>query len=332
MITQFLQLSPFRFISLIVQGQLAITAGLSVIIAVMLLRRNRRQAWTELKRVEFAELLVAEMLDALEGAAGPAILTRPRRAGERAVLKGVLLEHLRSVSGFERELLIRRYEELGYVDEDLRALNSRLWWRRLRGASDLASLDSHRFALDFHRLCFDRHELVSAFAFYALSGLDHQMNQPFSVRKFPVAVQSRRNLMTEILRNWARVHGPQCVTEQIGRIDEPRLLDSLVTAASTTLTTETSEAFADLLRQRITFSPEVLDAMLTCLRKVGDPQFADVVRPFAKHANDVVRLRALEYLVEMGEDDILGRADIVADRSVKIRRALERWRGERVAA
>ena len=55
-------------------------------------------------------------------------------------------------------------------------------------------------------------------------------------------------------------------------------------------------------------------------------------RPYVKHANEVVRLRALEYLVEMGEDEILLQPDVLADRSVKVRRAIERWRVDRVAA
>ena len=115
----------------------------------------------------------------------PDLTPPPLGPANASVLKDVLLDHLRTVSGFEHELLSTRYEELGFVDEDLAALHSMFWWRRLRAASDLASLDSTRFAFDFHRLSFDRHELVSAFGFYALSGLDHDMNRPFFGAQIP---------------------------------------------------------------------------------------------------------------------------------------------------
>ena len=67
---------------------------------------------------------------------------------DRRVVEPILLAHVERVRGIEGERLSRALDEVGYVDEYLKGLTSRRWWRRAESAEKLGVAGAHR-AIDF---------------------------------------------------------------------------------------------------------------------------------------------------------------------------------------
>ncbi|HKQ60745.1 MAG TPA: HEAT repeat domain-containing protein [Candidatus Polarisedimenticolaceae bacterium] len=109
--------------------------GLTTLILLNKLWRETRDNWRrgrarelEPRVLAWAHGETASLIAALGG--------MPAR-NERRVLEQILLDHVQRVRGIERDRLGRAYDELGYVDEHLRALRGRRWWRRADAAEKL---------------------------------------------------------------------------------------------------------------------------------------------------------------------------------------------------
>lgn len=325
MISQYLKAPPFTHIELIVKFQLGAVCVLSVVILFLLIHRNRKAVRVEKLKAFYADGLVSEMLAFLEGSEFKPIIQPPTwyESGDRIVLQTVLLEHFSSVSGQEKEFLARRYADFHFSEDD--AMNSRslVWWRRLQAVSNMSLVGSLESAPTLRRLFRDRNSLVSATASLALSHLDHELNRPTLISRLPKRILQRKNLLHEILKNWARVHGSSAILEQIPKVSDPTLVGVLVRAAATLQSPEVSDTFSEILSRRKDLPAAVVQEMLVLLRRVGDPAHSLLVRTFVNHEQEVIRLRAMEYLIAIGEFDILDDASVRSDRSALVQRWLK---------
>lgn len=317
MITQYLKAPPFEYITMIVGAQLGGLLLLSVFIVGLMLHRNWRRRRLDAYAQEFSTAMIDEMMGA------PAHLELPPRRHplRRLALRQTLLTHLKQVSGPEKTLLARRYETLGFARGDLRRSRSWFWWHRLQAVANLALLESDAYASTFARLTADRHDLVVAYAYIPLSRLLHPLNAHRPLAELPAAVLSRENVTHEILRNWARIHGHRFLIDEIASTWRPDLLLRLVRALASESTPDVADAFTRKL-SKPGLSPAAIAEMLVLLRKVGDPASIPTVRQYLDHAHETVRLRALEFLAELGEVDAIRASRIGTDDSVAIRRAL----------
>ena len=325
MISQYLKAPPFTHIEAIVKFQLGAVCTLSVVILYLLIHRNRKAIKEEKLKAFYADSLVTEMLAFLEGEVFAPVISAPAwyESWNRLVLKTVLLEHFSSVSGHEKNFLVRRYKDFHFNEEDEMNSRSLVWWRRLQAVSNMSLVGSLESAATLHRLSVDRNGPVSATAALALSNLDHELNVPVLISLLPKSILQRKNLLHEILKNWAHVHGSRVMVDQIPQISDPTLVGVLVSAASTLQSPEIAEAFSKLLITRRDLPVTVVQEMIVLLRRVGDPAYIEVVKPFVHHEQEVIRLRAMEYLVAVGEFDVLDDPSVKADRSVVVQRWLK---------
>lgn len=325
MISTYLRIPPLSHILYVVEIQFAILMVLAVFVLILLVHRNRAAVRIEKLKTAYADALISEMLSLLESGEGMRAIVAPRfyEFRRREILKTVFLEHFNSVSGPEKVFLAKRYDELLFALDDYNATGSFVWWRRLQAVSNLSLVGSAESAPLLYRMTYDRNSLVSATAFLALSQLKSDLNKPRLVTELPAALLQRKNLLFEILRNWSLVHGASSVINQIRLVKDPTLLGVLVSAVSTLQSTEIGDAYAKILETQTNLPPPAIQDMLVLLRRVGDPAWIETVRPYASHAQEVIRLRALEYLIGMGEFDLLQDERVKTDPSHVVQRWLQ---------
>ena len=172
-------------------------------------------------------------------------------------------------------------------------------------------------------MTFDRNTLVSATAYLALSPIKTGLNRPRLVTDLPPGLLKRKNLLFEILRNWSVIYGAKVVVNQIRLVKDPTLIGILIGAASTLQSTEIGDAYARILSTHTNLPTSAVQDMLLLLRRVGDPAWIETVRPYMTHAHELTRLRALEYLVGVGEFNLLTDERILRDPSIVIQRWLK---------
>ncbi len=326
-ITYYLKAPPFSSIVAIVEFQFYSLASMAAIILVLQLHRNWMAAWETRLKTHYATCLIAEMLGVSESGAAAEVVPRPRwyQLRRKRVLRELLLEHSLTVTGPEKAFLIERYRSFGFINDDLRGTHSLVWWRRLRALSDLRLLNDQEFAPIYSRMCHDRNSLVSATAHLALSSVDHPLNQPIPVNELPARVRDRKNLLHEVLMNWTKQFGHEFLIEQIPTVREIPVLEVVTAAVSQLQTPEVAKSFAEVLERSNELPGRVVEKMLTLLKRVGDPDYIDTARKYVSHTDELVRLRALEYIASV-DFEYLESPAVLADRSVLI----QRWVRSRV--
>ncbi len=328
MISRYLKAPPFEYIETIVRTQLIIVLVLALLTLTLLVFRNWRNRRITALKEEYASMLLTEIMSLVSEGKAETVIKYPgrRSLSRRFALKTVMTEHLGSMSGPERDYLIQRYEELGFAAEDLKAVHSVLWWHRLRAISNLHLLGLDKYGGVFYAHTKDRNQLVASFAYIALSGLKHELNIVRPLQKLPRAVRVRKNVMHEILRNWSRVHGHQFLIEQIQQQDRPDLLTYLIQAVSRVQSPEVAELLTRKLADP-SLPQDAAEQILITLRNVGDPDSATAVLACLEHPHEIIRLRAIEYFIAIGDIESLKVSNIYADKSVTVRRVLQDLEG-----
>ena len=324
MITRYLRAPPFEYIQAIVETQLTIVLCMAMLTLALLIVRNWQQRRLARQREFYAELLIQEILGLDVGTNPKPLIRGPRRwqIFRYRSLKSVMVRHISTVTGTEKDYLVQRYQQLGFALHDLRKIKSWFWWRRLKGLSNLNLLGLDKFAPTFHLATRDRNELVAAFAHIPLSSLRHELNQIRPLNELPVAVRSRKNVMHEILKNWCTIYGHDFLLDQIRNERDPQLLPQLIEAAAVAQSTELAEAIASKLREPY-LPVEAAEQILILLRKVGDPASSAAVTPCLEHSQELIRLRAVEFLISVGNIEALRDSKIYTDTAISVRRTLQ---------
>lgn len=303
----------------------------------MLIIRNWREKRFQEMEAEYGQAIVSDLLD---GEAGAIPLVKNHRPKwyqwlRRRSLKTILLNHIRSISGPEKVLLVQSYCILGYANKDRDNCYSMFWWRRLEGISSLSGLDIHDSALIFDELRKDREELVSLAATLALSSMRHPRNNAAMLRKLPARAIHRRNLLLQIANNWAHVYGPQFVFERLRVERRDEMIRVFVAALAELNSFEVgSELTTWMLADDRRREPQTLVYILRTLKTIGDPASVSVAESLLKHADETVRSEAMDLIGRLGDESEIASATekMSKDTSVAVQRVLRHIHEKKVAA
>jgi HEAT repeat protein len=120
-----------------------------------------------------------------------------RSREERGFFRRLLLIELQKSA--KRDLLLRCYEQLGFLKEDLTQLTSFRWWKRLEAVLRLEQVQ-HTQTLSYLRpLIDDRDDLVALGAMRALAAIDDTSHIIQILAALSRRAPSRRDLFLEIL-------------------------------------------------------------------------------------------------------------------------------------
>lgn len=114
----------------------SILGALTLLIIVNKALREAREALARRRRAVL-EPLVFQYAGATGGRAVQTHLPQPLKRGDRRLAETILLEMARVVKGETRDRITAAFEALGSVDEEIRGLRSRRWWRRAEAAERL---------------------------------------------------------------------------------------------------------------------------------------------------------------------------------------------------
>lgn len=305
---------------------LCLACGVVCLLFVRKLREHLLNSWTAAE----GELAVNELLALMDGEEKPLLHRYARwKIWRNVAMRDALLQQIASVSGGERDYLVRRYLELGCADEDLRKTRSRLWARRLAGTARLSQLSHASLAPVFDRLQWDGNRLVGATALLALSGLDHELNRPEIERLAPLLEDGRLSLVRASLANWCGLFGFEAVFKNALDSREGELRHKALSALLTAKTPEAGPALMALLRDH-RLPASLVAETLGALREIGDPAAVVLARELFGHPSELVKQRAAEVMLELGTEGF--RRDlkrIKSERSTGVRRLLRDWRQKR---
>ena len=142
--------------------------------------------------------------------------TIPLRHGLRILDKGlieeILLEQANQLKGTDRRNMTGVFEELGYVESEIRSLRSRRWWRRLNAAINLGIIQSGDAVPALLGAVRDPVEDVRLAAVRALG----ELNEPRGLHVLLDALENESHWtgssMVEVLVNMGPGIGPEIVS------------------------------------------------------------------------------------------------------------------------
>ena len=112
------------------------------------------------------------VLNLLETPAALQPLTKGLWPKDRSIIEQLLLRQAGELAGEDRDHMTGALEELGYVDEMIRGLGSKRWWRRLEAASKLGVARSRWSMPSLLQTCHDPAEEVRLAAVRSLGELN----------------------------------------------------------------------------------------------------------------------------------------------------------------
>lgn len=287
-------------------GQLYAILFISGLTFVLLVVRGWRRRQFDRFNSFYGDAIVNELLES-DGKDLPLVNTHaPKRhqVFRRAALRTILLNHIRSISGHEKNLLVRSYCALGFANEDRDRCYSPFWGRRLDGVSSLSGLEIHDSAIIFDDLRYDRNQIVSMAATLALSGVRHPKNNPQILDHFTSDDLKRRNLFLQIAQNWARLYGSQFLIVCLHSERREELVRIFVAALAEMNTPEVGSALTKWISESSKRrDPNTLIDILRLLRGIGDPAAIDVASEFLEHPSESVRAEALNLILRIGDPE-----------------------------
>lgn len=318
-------------------GQLYVILAISILTFGLLLLRDWRRKRFEFLESYYGDIIMAELLENEAGEIPLVKRHRPRwyQWFRRRALKRILLNHIRSIAGPEKVLLVKTYCMLEFANRDRDNCYSMFWWRRLEGLSSLSGLDIHDSALIFDDLRKDREELVALAATLALSGIKHPRNDADILRDLSPKALARRNLLLQVANNWARVYGASFVLTRLRFERRDELIKVFVEALAELNSPDVGHEMAKWLmaddHQR---EPQTLVCILRTLKTIGDPDSAGVAKSFLNHSDEYVRCEAIDLLSRLGSpaDVFLGLRALEHDSSLSVQRMLRQIQEKQVAA
>lgn len=334
MISETLRHTLLHWISRIVYFQLGVIVVISVVTFFLL--AYRRWKTVSMKRFdeEYGEQIVDELLKNMEGVP-QTILRRPYFGSSFKFesLQNSLLNQVQSVSGLEKDYLVRRYYELGFVSSDLVRYQSVFWWRRLGAVTRLKALSSPKLASFFQYALKDSNELVRATSMAALSELDHPLNAIQLGNLRLLLHFGRQSHMFEIASNWCRIHGFEKVFNLAVNFPRREIRDEVLRTIINMRTPEAGTYFAELLKNGENESPDLLADILMGLKEIGDPDNLEAVLPYIHHSDMKVQRRALEFALDfLPEERRSELRDLETNSTRGLQRIFEDWRSRKGAA
>lgn len=316
------------------QFYLVITLSLFTI-GLMIFRRRREQRLERLK-TEYAELFVNELIS-LTDPQPQLLLNRPSKWGcwlKAEALQETLLSQINALGGSERDYAVKRYIDLGFAQDDIELCTSHYWWLRLEGVSHLNALKTDSFARVFNYMRKDENPLIALYSLLGLSVLKHSFNNPQLFESLSTYIHRQDNILLEITRNWSNAFGLQKLAEYISRTSSTEFRNTFISAICHLKTAESAPVLNEFLKSKSEeFSAELIAEIIQAIREIGDPSIQIDVEKFLGHKSDLVRQRALEFLITVNFDIPKNLVPIIEnDSSPGVRRIYEDWIGQGHAA
>ncbi len=231
---------------------------------------------------------------------------RPLRPNDALVVEELLLRHAENLRGDLGNRLREAFEQLGYVDREIRRLGSRQDWIRVEAAHRLGLMRSP-LALKPLRSCLRKapRDLWLA-ASHAMATIDPaQALQPI----LELFKDTSRWAWIEVARTLQGA-GSTAVPVLLNTLDHPRKpVRLLVLEALGNL--RDARAVEALSLRTTDPDPEVRIRSVRALGVIGDPRSLDILAGATKDPNGIVRLVACDALQHLGHAKAL---DVVAER------------------
>jgi len=238
---------------------------------------------------------------------------------DKLFFRRLLLSQLSLMEGVEAARLIFLYKKIGYWNEDLKALRSRLWWIRLAAIIRLEAIRASELEGVFLRMVEDPNDLVAIVATRAISALNYQGAIDPVLDALSRRAPARRDIFAEILTNFGNAR----VAELLAYLEQTYdpYLASLCIEVLGNL--EATEAIDTILSFTASSDDAVVEAAIVALGKMSDPMVLDKIRLLLDHESERIRAASIRALHLLSDPQLSwAHQKLKADSTLSVRRAL----------
>lgn len=241
------------------------------------------------------------------------------RRYDRLFVRRLIVAQMSVMEGEDKNWLKNLYKQIGYFDEDLRALKSKLYWKRLAAVVRLEVGQFNELIEPFTKLIEDPNDFVSIVAMRALSRLEGCGPLEPILDALSRRAPSRRDVFIEILQNLGGDH-PDQILSYLENCYDPQTASICIEVLGQV---EYEEAFHTILRLHRSNDEGVVRAVAQALGRLRNPKALDALHILAEHENPEIRAEALRSLVALRDPRLSWLlSNLRKDQSVQVRRAL----------
>lgn len=247
------------------------------------------------------------------------LAVRLRSKMERGFFRRVLLEELSQLDRGGRAHINRLYSKLGYLEADLRALSSKLWWHRLSSIIRLEQLQNPKLEQSLTEMTADPNDLVAISAMRALGAIGNPDSLQMIMDEISRRMPSRRDLYIEILSQFGE-EGSERIIEYIQECYDPFVAAIGLEVLARLQVRSAVPLCLHLLRSS---SDEVVVSAISALRKFKTPAAIPVLKELLSSDSEIVRAHSVVALSALNEPKFKNELNRLADdKSVEVRRAI----------
>ena len=251
----------------------------------------------------------------------------------KCALRKALLSYIQSISGQEKNHLTLCYCWLKLANSDMELCYSGLWWRRLKGVSNLGILEIKMAAPIFWELRKDGNALVANAAVIALSAIPHELNNKDLILELRERAFKTQNFLVQFASNWGRVYGAGVLFDLLKQEKREAVIRAFVAAIAEMNSPEAGSSLIEWMKiSKMEHEPETLIHILRTLKTSGDPASLPIAKNYFSHKEAEVRAEALDMWMRIAGFDETELSPLLQDSSAAVQRVWLRQRVERKAA
>lgn len=252
--------------------------------------RNSKKDYSFVTAEHFNQQIACFISDEIDSIYFPENIT----STERKILRNCLLDNIQFITGYEREMLVKKYEDFGFLAADLEKLKSPVPEVRLKSVLRLDILNQYFLANYFHNLVTDSNVYVSTASLVALSKLDHPLNKVELLNKLPKQILKRQTILIEILTHYKNTLGFEPLSEILTSDKFAGIKAVCLKIFAMARDEKSVSLIFDFLDSTENLSVTTICDLLPALGKMADERMMSLNRGFIRHASPKVRAIALK--------------------------------------
>ncbi len=211
---------------------------------------------------------------------------------ERNFYRRLILSQMTVMDGKDFQTLQQLYREWGYYSEDLRALKSKLWWRRLAALIRLETCELPESRDRLAQLIEDPNDFVALVALRALSPMSHPDQIVDILDALSRRAPSRRDLYVEILQALGE-ESADVIIKYLRDCFDPQIASICIDVLGSMKATSALPILRELAKSS---ESNVVEACARAFGLIGNPEAIETLRNLIQHESGAIRAESLRSL------------------------------------
>ncbi len=253
---------------------------------------------------------------------------------QKNIYRDTILNQIHILAGQERDKMVTKYVDCGFLEKDQEQAGSRSWARRLLALIRLDALSLTKTNDVFVRSLNDSHPLVVLSAIRALSRLGKKFEPAQTILFHPnVLLKSleqvsleRRTALIEVISNIGFHHGAQIICDYLKICEKPEMAMACAHVLGELRDPLAMPIFLQALESPSAHSEAFLIKVLEAIPLIADPDAIQPLRKLLQHKSPQIRARVILALNALGDNEFFQEIEILRtnDSELEVQRALKK--------